>query len=387
MAINRKDRLLDAGIVAKVIQELFPGVSPKKDQILVKCLWHDDKTPSLSINVVTGQCNCFACRESGSIFDLWMKAKNCDFKTALNDLEKLAGIAPEPTRQAPQVVATYYYHTEAGEVAYYKKRFVPGFQGRSKSFAFYHTEKGNEVKGRGCDAVLYNQHLIVGVESNETCFVVEGEAKADLLTEWGFVATTLDSGGQSGKGSAWKKPFEKFFAGHDVVVLPDNDDTGRTYADTIAHNLVSVASSVKILNLPGLPQKGDILDWAAAELEDADLANTAENRATLKEKFLSMLPYAETFTAAESKTTAKKKKGQNGQTDNNQEENDQDDPSSHKNNGESAVNTLLSLVANDKLFVNEDDDSTHIKRYKKLHALDSRNVKLVAAIPAQILTY
>ena len=108
---------------------------------------------------------------------------------------------------------------------------------------------------------MYNLHLLTKAPKEEPYFILEGEKKADVLTEWGLCGTTLDSGGQSGKGAAWKPSFKKYFKGRDVYILPDNDETGETYATALADNLLGVAKAVKILRLPDLPPKGDIIDW------------------------------------------------------------------------------------------------------------------------------
>jgi putative DNA primase/helicase len=49
-----------------------------------------------------------------------------------------------------------------------------------------------------------------------------------------------------------------------VVILPDNDEAGREHMNIVAASLHGVAKSVRVLVLPGLPPKGDVLDWAAA---------------------------------------------------------------------------------------------------------------------------
>lgn len=269
MKVDRKQAIVDASIFKTVLRDLFPGIKETEDdQILVKCCFHDDTNPSLSVNTVTGLYNCFACGAAGNGFDLFMKVKSVDFKTAITTLEKIAGIGSRPGRSSevtvfPKVVATYYYHDANGERLYWKKRYEPGFgkSGRSKSFAFYHDVDGKEKKGRGRDTVLYNLHFLAKAEKGEPFFILEGEAKCDVLTSWDLLATTLDSGGQSGKRSSWQKGFEKYFKHREVFILPDNDKTGETYATTIADKLLAVAKSVKILRLPDLPPKGDIIDW------------------------------------------------------------------------------------------------------------------------------
>ncbi len=277
MSRDRKQKIIDTGIFKTVLHELFPKVEETKaDQFLVNCCFHDDKNPSLSVNVASGLYNCFSCGAAGNFFDLYMKAKSVDFKICLVALENAAGIEygggkPNFLMPFPQVVATFYYHDEKGNRRYHKKRYEPGFSGkRKKSFAFYHMVGGREKKGRGGEPLLYNLHLLVKASEDEPIFVLEGEKKADLLTSWNLVATSLDSGGQSGKGSSWKSGFTKYFKNRDVYILPDNDKTGETYANSIADNLLDIAKSVKILRLPSLPAKGDILDWAKKQEAEID---------------------------------------------------------------------------------------------------------------------
>jgi DNA primase len=56
-----------------------------------RCPWHDDKTPSLSVDKEKGLYNCFGCGESGDHFTLVMKMKGCDFKSALTFLKGMTG--------------------------------------------------------------------------------------------------------------------------------------------------------------------------------------------------------------------------------------------------------------------------------------------------------
>jgi putative DNA primase/helicase len=64
-----------------------------------------------------------------------------------------------------------------------------------------------------------------------------------------------------GRSKSWQREHAEFLAGADVVILPDNDAAGRSYVEVVATSL-QVAASVRILDLPGLPSKGDIIDWS-----------------------------------------------------------------------------------------------------------------------------
>ena len=46
-----------------------------------------------------------------------------------------------------------------------------------------------------------------------------------------------------------------------VVVIPDNDAKGKAHAQTIAASVKPFAERVKLVELPGLPEKGDVSDW------------------------------------------------------------------------------------------------------------------------------
>jgi hypothetical protein len=91
---------------------------------------------------------------------------------------------------------------------------------------------------------------------DEIVWIAEGEKDADRLHDVGLTATCNIGG--AGK---WRHEYAEEFRGKHCVILPDNDQAGRDHAATVAGSLHAVASSVKVLLLPGLPAKGDISDW------------------------------------------------------------------------------------------------------------------------------
>lgn len=52
------------------------------------CPFHDDKVESFSVNDEENYWNCFAGCGGGSIIDFWMKLQDCDYKTAVDELEE-----------------------------------------------------------------------------------------------------------------------------------------------------------------------------------------------------------------------------------------------------------------------------------------------------------
>ena len=90
-------------------------------------------------------------------------------------------------------------------------------------------------------------------------YVVEGEQDADTLADLGLLATT--NAGGAGK---WTKEHSKFLKGRTAVILADNDEAGRAHRDKVAKSLAGVGASIKLPELPGLPEKGDVTDWLGA---------------------------------------------------------------------------------------------------------------------------
>ena len=73
----------------------------------------------------------------------------------------------------------------------------------------------------------------------------------------GLIATCNPEG--AGK---WRSEFNEHFKGRSVVILPDNDADGLKHAEDVARNLHGVAKSVRVIQLPKLPPKGDVSDCA-----------------------------------------------------------------------------------------------------------------------------
>jgi hypothetical protein len=73
------------------------------------------------------------------------------------------------------------------------------------------------------------------------------------------------AGVTSGSCTSWKSEFVQDYEGaEEVWIVPDNDDEGRAYAQQIAQDLAGVVLTIKIMDLPGLPEKGDLTDWMDA---------------------------------------------------------------------------------------------------------------------------
>ena len=93
--------------------------------------------------------------------------------------------------------------------------------------------------------------LIEAIGNEHTVFIVEGEAKVELLA-------IVERAGNLLRGwlQKWRAEHSEFLRGANVVILPDNDDAGRAHCDLVGASLESIANSVRVLDLPGLPAQG-----------------------------------------------------------------------------------------------------------------------------------
>jgi len=110
------------------------------------------------------------------------------------------------------------------------------------------------VKGMPEPRPLYRLPCLV---TAGTIWVHEGEKAADCGVSVGLNSTTSAHGAQSPHKADWSP-----LAGQVVVISRDNDEDGNTYAQSVLAQLSALAppAQVKILTMPGLPPKGDIVD-------------------------------------------------------------------------------------------------------------------------------
>jgi len=211
------------------------------------CPAHDDRKPSLKIDIgKDGRIllKCFAGCETEAI----VKAIGLEMSNLFpsGDDEKT------PKRQ---VAAVYNYRDENGNLLYQVCRTEPKgfFQRRPDG-------KGGWINGLGdVKPVPYRlPELLQAVQRGETVFIPEGEKDVDNLARLGLTATTSPMG--AGK---WRDYYSDWLAGANVVILPDNDEPGRKHAQQVANSLYGKTGSVKVLELPSLPEKGDVSDWLA----------------------------------------------------------------------------------------------------------------------------
>ena len=107
--------------------------------------------------------------------------------------------------------------------------------------------------------VLYRLTELLAAPADALVFLPEGERDVNSIANLGLVATTNVGG--AGK---WRSDYNEALRGRHVVVLPNADPPGRKHGAEVAAALEGVAASVVVLELPDLPDKGDVSNWLRA---------------------------------------------------------------------------------------------------------------------------
>jgi putative DNA primase/helicase len=156
-----------------------------------------------------------------------------------------------------KIVRAYDYRDEFGTLLYQVLRYDPkDFKQRCPN-----GHGGWLWSLKGVRRVPYRLPELLAAPKDRPVYLVEGEKDADTLAEFGLVATTL----AGGANTTWTKELAEPLAGRTVILVPDNDDPGRAYMRWAADSLKAVGAEVGWLELPGLPEKGDVSDWFAQD--------------------------------------------------------------------------------------------------------------------------
>lgn len=236
--------------MADILQRL-EGVKGRDGKYMARCPNHGDSTPSLSVSLGSDNkilLKCFAgCSTEAIVWSMGLELKDLFAEPAA----AFPTYGEPKTNQPATQEAEYLY--AGGTLKKLKFRRADG----SKYCTWRHLKGGKWEKGRNNTLPgLYQSQP----DLPEIFFLVEGEKDVDNLKKAGMVAVSLPDGSQS----KWEDPYNAVFKGKQVVILPDNDEPGKKYAQMCAEKLHGNAANIWIVVLkqawPDIPEKGDISD-------------------------------------------------------------------------------------------------------------------------------
>jgi len=230
----------------------------------VRCPAHDDQRASLSVSLGRDGRIVLHCH-AGCTFENIAAAANIDIR------EFFSARTNTTTKQT--IAATYDYTDLNDTLMFQVVRYNP------KAF--------RQRRPDGNGGWIYNLHgitptlfLLPGLRQRiadpsdrrahnlpDDVFLPEGEKDVELLWHLGLLATTNPMG--AGK---WRDHYARQLVEigvTSVIVLPDNDQPGRTHAADVVRSCIAVGLRARILELPNLPAKGDVSDYLKThKLED-----------------------------------------------------------------------------------------------------------------------
>lgn len=242
------------------VLERLKSVRRSGKEWTARCPTHKDDRNSLSVSTGTDG-RVLLCCHAGCVTDGILTA------IGLTMADLFPTSAANGEKPNAKIEAIYPYQDADGALLYEVVRFA------GKRFR---QRRPNGADGwiwnlRYVRRVLYRLRDLIAAPSDRVVFVVEGEKDADRLAQLELTATTNPLG--AGK---WRTDYAELLRGRRVVILPDNDEAGKRHSLQVAAALAGVASSIKIVDLPGVPAKGDVSDWLNDGRTVNDLAQLVE---------------------------------------------------------------------------------------------------------------
>lgn len=213
------------------------------------CPIHQGTNPNFAINSETGLAQCHStCGRGWDMISYEMEISGLDFPKAKERVFDVVGRANVPWDER-NVEAKYDYTDESGKLLYQVLRYYgKDFKQRRPS------DDGGWVWSiKNIEWVPFQLPKVVKADF---VGITEGEKDALTLERIGIVGTCNNGGAEK-----FRPELAKWFAGKSVAIFPDNDDKGRSHALVVAGILSPVAKTVKIVELPNLPLKGDVTDY------------------------------------------------------------------------------------------------------------------------------
>ena len=209
-----------------------------------------DKNPSLSVHIDDEGKPLFHCHGGCTQESVFQTIRDMHLLPELEERpDPLANIKPLPKIEFQQ---EWQYQDEDRVTVFVKHRLRVGESG--KTYRLYKVDSDGKRYPTLSDARIVPYKLpemLDAKTAGRIIYLGEGEKAVDALMSLGVAATTAHSG-----AGHWPDAITEYFAGANVVILPDNDLSGWSYARKAAEAILPIAKAVKVVDL-GLQEQGD----------------------------------------------------------------------------------------------------------------------------------
>jgi len=271
----------------KVLQSY--GIHPKKTgkSLMVHCPFHEDKTPSLSIDEMKGLFKCFGCNKAGDVFTFVSEKEGLNIKTDFPIIQRIAfekagEPMPEKEKKTVQKKAAAPQQSvdleSAHNILMNEERGAPGrgylekrgigrkiweqfklgfwpvagfYQNRiiipGPGAWFTSRAIGDKLpKARHASGPIPGLLNMDVLNKAESIFLVEGPFDAFTLIQTGWENTVSLFGTET-----LKEDFLSAFKGKEVNIIFDNDNSGERGREDVQQKLESAGATVIQIYLPG----------------------------------------------------------------------------------------------------------------------------------------
>jgi len=233
------------------------GLDATRVQQDVRCPFHADGTPSMSVNLEDGEWFCHACDFGGGMLHFEMRILETEDKRyAWESIGKKLGVRLSG-RKLGTPTTEHFWRDADGEILFLMRRYAGGLA------RTYHPTAGGKMKlGMGSARGRRTFYNLPEVLKANTILLVEGETKADPISWLGLrdfrgqdVAVTT-----TGSATSWRSHFAELLHGKRVLILPDSDEPGIRYAEAVRASLEKVGIDHETIYLEGYKDVRVFLD-------------------------------------------------------------------------------------------------------------------------------
>lgn len=271
------------GVIGRYVE-----LQRKGTEYVARCPFHQDKSPSFTINPENRFYYCFGCGATGNAVDFVQQHLGLGFKdaveTIVGNLPAGAPVPPAPPRKPPepprqvlmpapgqcpsflhprygQPAKVWAYDDMDGRLLGYVARYEPAGE-RKQIVPWTCTADGWGMGQWPEPRPLYGLSTL---GDGRPVLLVEGEKAADAARAFaGHVYAVLTWPGGS---QAWRKVSWTPLLGRKILLWPDNDAPGRGCMEAIGRFLAPHCPEVKVIDPSGQPDGWDAadsgFDWPA----------------------------------------------------------------------------------------------------------------------------
>jgi putative DNA primase/helicase len=255
------------------VEQKFDSVKWAGNEAMVRCPYHDDSRPSLSLNIEKRVFLCYACGKKGTLRDLGFENGDGSGPTKMKYKPKAQ--IPIPLAKAKISLAsatnndytsdhygtlekTYSYRLADGGRAFVVCRYLKDGKKDIRPMYFGEDDRWHVGQPLKDGRPLYHLPELLA-DPAAPVLVVEGEKCAEVPVP-GYVLTTWAGGANAVRHTDWSPLKDR-----NVVVWPDHDEPGIA----AAREILEFVQQAKVLGIKDKPQGWGIAD---AQGEGIDLA-------------------------------------------------------------------------------------------------------------------